>query len=447
MKTTDKQGRKGLRSVLLYTLLIAVVIGLNLASGLLPTRLANLDLSAQKLYSLSTETKEALQTLDELDKSITIYFVCTAGKEDHRTAVLLNRYAETAACIDVEKVDPAAHADLLLQYTGDRELADNSLIILCGERRQVISTEMYDADGIFALEDTLNDAIADVVREEEKIAYTLTGHGALALDDSTKAAMALDGFRCEDLDLRKAEAVPENASLVIINGIRADMTAKEASCLLQYLKQGGRLLLTVEYSTESMTNLNRVTTYFSAEPGPEQIRETDPARYAQDDPAYLLPNIQTEEKALTAGIHYILLPNTRPILVKEDAAVQFTSLLEASETAYTATAGTGPYTVAGAFEKGENGAAGKMLWVTSKAVADVDISAAIGGGNMTFFLNGVRWLGADEQTDFVHGKKVTAQRLTFSDGQKQLWQILLIFVIPSLVVIAGVFVCLKRKRQ
>lgn len=446
--------QNGLRVVIICALAVILAAGVNLLSGLLPTSVANIDLTAEKFFSVSDETREQMAAVNQ---PVTVYYVCEAGAEYHNTEVLLNLYADASSQITVEKIDPAFNPGFLIQYTGDNKLTNNSLIVVSGDRRQIINYSDYYTSGVFVLEDYLNSAVEYVTSDELKVVYTLTGHDEEKLHTSTIAYMGLDGFSCEELNLIDAGAVPADARAVIINGIRNDITAKEAELLIGYLKQGGNVLLVTDYTTSVLENLTEVTGYFGASTGAGLIMESDSARYTDENPAYIFPNIYTEEYVITKGINYMLLPNMKPIVVEEslDSSIEVTPLLGTSEssvaahnnifTGETVTA-EGPFTVAASFEKND-GEEGSMIWIASKYVSDVSVSEAVGGGNITFFLNSVCWLGEDEPVESIHGKKISTQYLVIPQNHLNIWMILIIGVIPAAVLLLGAFVCIRRKRR
>lgn len=445
----------GLRMVIICTLAVILAVGVNLFAGLIPTKIGNLDLSEQKIYSVAQETEDMLT---QLSTPVKIYYVCQPGNEYHNTEVMLNLYADASSNIAVERVDPAMSPDLLMQYTGETELTDNSLIVTAGDRTQVIGYSDYYTSGTFVLEDFLNSAIDYVTSEKLSKAYVLIGHDEEKIHSSTIAYMGLDGFDYAELNLVESKNIPEDASVVILNGIQEDITKEEADRLIAWLQEGGSFLLITDYTTASLENLQKVTSYFGASLGQGLIMESEPERYTDDNPAYMLPNIYSGSSTITKGINYMLLPNSMPILVDEEAEpdVKMTSLLESSENSYGVYTNIftgemiseqGPYTIAASFEKGELGCEGKMVWVTSKYVSDVTVSSAIGGGNITFFLNAVCWLGKDEPTASVHSKSLSSQQLIVGERDLRVSAVILMGVIPAMVLITGAAVLVWRKRR
>ena len=208
-----------------------------------------------------------------------------------------------------------------------------------------------------------------------------------------------------------------------------------------------------------MKNLDTVTQYFEATTGDGLIMESDSNRYMDENQAYVVPSLYTGSNMLADGVSYMMLPNLKPIVVDEDnldPSIKFTKVLEASEKAYavytnifTGKAETlpGPFTVGAIFEKGENGNEGRMVWVTSRYLGNVEVSEEVGGGNITFFLNSICYLGEDDPVASIHGKKISTQFLDLTDNQLKMWEIIIPGIVPAIALIIGVIVVIRRKRR
>ncbi len=442
----------GLRLVLISVLGFLIVIGANILMGNMPEAISNVDISASNVLTLTSAEKEDLSNVSQ---EITMYYICEDGDENSNTVAMLEMYSNACQYIQVVPVDPAYESDLVVSYVGEITVENNSIIVVSGERQQLINYSDYYSSSAFVLNDYLDSAISYVTSNEFLIAYGLTGHGEVELSSSTIAYMGLDGFTYEELNLVEAGSVPDDASLVIINGISSDITAAEAESLIEYLEAGGSLLLVTDYTTKTLSNLDDVTGYFGAHMGNGIIMESDSSRYTDDNPAYLFPTIYTDNAVITAGIDYVLMPNTKPITVDDEDDVVFTNLLETTENSYAVYTNiftgdmdyeVGPHTVAGSFEKAD-GDEGKMIWITSKYISDATVSEAVGGGNITFFLNSICWLGEDEPVASVHSKKVSSQYLTFNTNQLTIYSIIIIAIIPLIPLLIGIVVYIRRRRR
>ena len=75
------------------------------------------------------------------------------------------------------------------------------------------------------------------------------------------------------------------------------------------------------------------------------------------------------------------------------------------------------------------------------------MSEAVGGGNITFFLNSVCWLGEDEPVESVHAKKISTQYLDMPDSVRDVWSVILIGVVPLTALSLGAAVCIRRRKR
>ena len=448
--------QNGLRVVLICVLAVTLVVSINLFSGLLPTKIANIDVSTGHVFSISSETEASLK---EVTKPVELIYVCEEGEENQNSQIMLNLYADASENITATQIDPAYDPQTIMKYTGEAVLDNNSVIVTSGDKQQIVYYNDYYSGGSFVLEDYLNSAIKYVTSDELYVAYFTKGHDELELDASTISYLGLDGFDYKEIALMDEGSIPSDCKVLVINGLRNDLTAKEADIVISYLKNGGSLVMTADYTKSSLTNLEKVMEYFSTSFENGIIMESDSNRYANDNPAYVVPFLYTDNKILSDGVNYMLLPNLRPIKADEDSldpSVKFTKLLEASENSYSVYTNVftgkgetikGPFTVGALFEKGDNGSEGRMILVGSRFLASTGISEAAGGGNITFFLNSISYLGKNEPVASIHGKTISTQFLDLTTSQVKMWEIIIPGVVPALALIIGIIVVLRRKRR
>ena len=84
--------RGGSYALAITAVVLAIVIVVNVLVSILPTHLTKLDISASKLYSITSNTKAVVNNLTQ---DVTIYWVVQADQED---AVIENCWENTKAC-------------------------------------------------------------------------------------------------------------------------------------------------------------------------------------------------------------------------------------------------------------------------------------------------------------------------------------------------------------
>lgn len=111
--------RGGSYSLLLSAVVLAILIVVNLFASALPTALTKYDISASKLYSITSNTKVVVNALE---RDVTIYWVVQSGEEDQVIENLLGKYESQkeeislTVCLDNESYPQVSIA--LYRYDG-----------------------------------------------------------------------------------------------------------------------------------------------------------------------------------------------------------------------------------------------------------------------------------------------------------------------------------------
>ena len=128
--STRSRGKKTLRvggySVLACLMVLAICVAVNILADKLPTSVSSLDLSSNKVYSLSDESRDLVKGLDE---DVTIYWLVQNGKEDVPVKNILDRYESAGKHITVKRIDPDVYPNFAEQYSVSGTVYNNSLVI------------------------------------------------------------------------------------------------------------------------------------------------------------------------------------------------------------------------------------------------------------------------------------------------------------------------------
>lgn len=222
------------------------------------------DLTAQRRYSLSPETRSYIQNLE---RPVRIVVTFTANDENPTVAQayrdlsgLLREYTYASegnpkAPITVEYIDVYQQRREADQLGIDQP---NVVLLMCGEQRQrLLISDLYVAKNEheykeFRGEQAITAAILSVSNPNRKKIYFLTGHGELRPDDVSpeRGLSALSdelkqrNYDVEYLQLNTARKVPDDAALVVAASPGLPYDAFEQEQLREYLsKREGRLIL------------------------------------------------------------------------------------------------------------------------------------------------------------------------------------------------------------
>lgn len=463
--------RAGSYAAFASVLVIAIAVVANLLMNSLPATTTEIDMTSNGLYSLSDQTKRIVSSLD---RDVNLYLLATTGSEDDTITNLLDRYASLSSHIKVAYIDPAVEPTFLERYdlTASRLYANSVLVDCDGVYRLVgydeiyvtsygmdYTTYSYTTSTAFEGENALTNAIHYVSSDDLPKVYVLTGHGEAELSDSITGMMTQDNMTYESLSLLTLEAVPEDASVVLMNVPSSDLSEEEATMLLDYLSAGGNVvLLTGTMDAEAMPNLLSVTSAMGATVGEGVIIEGDRTMRMTRYPHYLLPDIAEHDvtTAIKESGYYILVPLAQPIVETGMDGVDVTVLLTTSSQSYSKLAGLnmtttekeegdteGPFNVGMIAEKD----GGKLFWVTSPYLLESSVDSAVSGGNSNLLLNVLNWMGGQEDAISIRAKSLDSETLTVPSSQSSLWSVLMIGVIPAAFVVLGVVVTIRRKRR
>lgn len=466
-----KRFRAGGYSVFATAMLIGIAVVANMVVGALPSSLTQLDLTDQSLYSLSEQTKRIVASLDE---DVSLYLLATTGSEDDTLTRLLDRYAGLSEHIHVSYVDPSEQPTFLDSYElNTPQLYANSVLVACGDRYRLVgydeiyltsySMDYYSYGYVtsteFDGENVLTNAIHYVSSDDLPKVYLLTGHGESEIREDLLRSMEQDNLETETLSLISAEEIPEDADAILINAPQSDLSAEEADMLVDYLDNGGCLLLVSDYIAEGeMENLLQVTEHMGLRAEPGLIVEGDKNMYVARYPYYLLPDYEAHEitSALSNGGYFVLIPLAQPLVETDDSAASVQFLLTTSDSAYTKAAGMdsettereegdaqGPFHVAATSELGE----GKLCWFSGSDFLMETFDMTVGGANGDLFLNAVNWMCGQEEPISIRAKSLDMNTLTVTSAQASLWSAIMIGLIPLGLIVAGVIVCIRRKRR
>ncbi len=466
--TSAKAFRLGGYSAVSIIIVVIIAVIINLALGELPSSLTKLDLSTDKLSTVSQQTKE---NVSALEKDVTVYWIVQEGSEDAYIEQLLDRYTDLSKHLKVEKRDPVVNPNFASQYTTE-QIYNNSLIVVSGEKSQYISYyEIYVTDYTnyyttgqtttqFYGESCVTAAVEYVTSEDLPTMYILDGHGSASMDATLLNLIGKQNIDTTGLNLLTEAEVPADCDLLAIYAPETDLSKPEADAIQAYLGKGGKLLLVTAHSQEAMPNLADVMAYYGVKQGEGVVFEADTASYYQY-PYLLLPQIN--DHTITAPIatgYYVLYPQAQAIEQVEGAAetVTVTPLLTSSDKAfvkldvsnmktYEKEEGDieGQYDLAVAIEDSATNA--QIVWFTGTQFTLSDYDEAVGGTNHDLFLNALSWMCKSESSITIHAKTISNEYLTMSASARAILTLVMIAILPLAFVVVGIYVAISRRKR
>ena len=380
----------------IFVVVLAFVILVNLVVQALPSKWTEFDISTSSLFTLSDTSKNLLH---ELNSDVTAYYLAESGQEDANITRLLDRYADESSHFGWQQRDPVLYPTFAQQYDG---AATGSVVLSCGDNYRVVGyNDMYQLD--------------------------------------------IENYYTSGSQQYTFEA--ENALKYILFDVDDTVT------------NGGKLLVVTDFTTDT-PRLDAILESCGMTRQAGLLIENDANHYPYGYPqTYLLPTVQSNE--ITAGVGsnmMVYTPIAQGIVKHEDGDYTFTSLLSTSSTAYSmegyATAETaqkadtdpeGSFDVALAAENTTTGT--RVVWINCPNFLQGTINQSVSGGNAQLLGSIVNWFDGEQTTAVISGKSLSAASLTVPNNMIIVLGLLFTIVLPIVCVVAGLVICVIRRRR
>ena len=203
-----------------------------------------IDLTEAKLFTLSPQTQQIIQKLEQPLK-VWVF----EGNPNPGDRQLLENYQRHSDNFEFEFVDPQVNLGLAERFNVQ---SVGEVYLEYGDKEQLVQTL---TQGERLSEVQLTNAIGKIGRDRTLAVYFLQGHGEPTLDASegglSQAVTALEaqGYQVNPLNLAQQTQVPEDAAAIIVAGPKRELFAGEVSALQEFLDAGGSLLLMIDPQT------------------------------------------------------------------------------------------------------------------------------------------------------------------------------------------------------
>ena len=453
----------------MIALAIAVVAAANLVIGEMPSSWTAIDLTSGKLYSLTDQTKEFVNNMQE---DVTIYVIVNEDNQDTTLGQTLQRYDDLSDHITVEYVDPTVNPRFHTQYT-DSTISINSLIVVSDKRNRVIDySDIYESSFDYSTytstttgydgEGQITSALDYVLSDDLPKVYLTEGHGEYSLSSSFTNALTKENVEYETINLMDYDTVPEDTACLIINGPQSDLSADDADKVTSYLESGGKVILITGYTGSEMPNRDALLEYMGMSIADGLVVEQDQNYYYRSS-YYLLPDVSAD--TYTSGIYgnyYIFAPYSQGILIADEEAegMTYTTFLSTSESAYSKVDITnmenfeksegdidGPFGVGVEAVKAlEEGEATMVVYSCDQLFTD-DANVMVSGANQMMFVNTVGGFVDHEVSVSIPVKSYQVSYLTVNQSDAVLIGLVTTIVLPVGCLAAGFVIWFRRRKR
>lgn len=478
----NKVFRKTSFTILLIAVVILAYLAINL--GIQAIDIADIDLTTEKFFSLSEESKNRLK---DVNQEIKIYMF--GYEEDSSVVDLVKQYSKYKDNIKYEIVSVTERPDLAGQYNITSSDEENKTVVFECEGRN-IKANSYDFftmdyttyEEIDLTEQKMTNSILGVTLENAPKIYFLTGHGEYEINNYfgiLTEALKSEVNEVETLDLLVKNEIPEDCETLIIASPETDFTDYETELIIKYINNGGNILWLSDYAnTGVLSNTKKILDLYGINASNNGIIvEQDASSMLMQTPDLILPTLNAEAEitsAFATSGKVLFIDSGKLDIVDEEKleelGVTVTELLTTSEKSFYRTdlsngseKPTGGEEVksyiVGALatktiekEEQENVTSQLVIYANNAFATDTPITISQQAANAIYFynnqdliLNSISYL--TERTDSITIRK-THSTVTYAPTETEdLVVKSIIFIFPLIIIIVGIVVWMQRKRR
>jgi ABC-type uncharacterized transport system involved in gliding motility auxiliary subunit len=440
------------------TYVLVVVAGVVVANVLADRYNKSYDATANKRYSLSEQTAKIVKGLPQ-DATITYFDRSTHFRE---AKDLLDEYQNLSTKVKVNYIDPDKDPQLA-RADGIREYG-TALVAVGDRKEQAKSMTEEGVTGAF---------IRDLKNTTRTICF-VTGSGEHEISDTDregfsrfKDALAADNYQTQSINLLEKAEVPSTCTALVVGGPTRDYLPPQVDAIKKYVEGGGRAFFMLSpplkvgrFAIAENDGLTSLLESWGVTPDQDLVLDLNPIGqiFGLGPEVALVSNYGTQPIVSEIKRTMTGFPLSRPIEIKNTDKTTVQKLFDSSSTSV-ATANLtsarvdvndpknkkGPLTLAaaGTYDTGKQSSQGRFVVVGSADWADNQYINF--NGNSDLAVNAVNWLSSDEDLISIRPKPPEDRRVTMTQHQFNAVLATSQFVLPLIVVVAGVGVWWKRR--
>jgi ABC-type uncharacterized transport system involved in gliding motility auxiliary subunit len=438
---------------------IIIVLAILVVANVLADRHnKSFDTTSNKRYSLSEQTAKIVKGLKQ---PATITYYDQSTKFD-QAKDQFEQYANLSPKVHVDYVDPDKKPELA-RAAGVKSYG--TTIVAIGDRKE--EAKSLTEEGITGA------FIRDLKTSVRTICF-VEGSGEHQIEDSErngysrfKDLLGQDDYQAKAINLLTKAEVPSECTVAVIAGPDADYQQPEVDAIKKYVEDGGRALIMLDpplkmgrLEIADNEALNKVLEGWGVTPEKNLILDLNPiGQIAGLGPQVALVTnydshaIVDDMKRRATGF-----PLSRSLETKNGDKTSVQKLFSSSESSLATSKLNSPaidpsdpknvkgpllIAAAGTYNTGKENSQGRFVVVGSSSWAANSFITF--NGNRDLALNAINWLASDEDLISIRPKEREDRRITLTQAQMRWLRITSQFLLPLLVVVAGVSVWWRRR--
>lgn len=465
----------GSNSVILIAAVVVIAILVNVLVGLADVKL---DLTSNKLFSLSDVTKSTLKDLKTDVRIIGLFDDGKIGSGDQYKQVtdILGLY-EKNSHIKVEYIDPDKNPGIIKQLddqdTMDLQKSDFIVMSTVNGKEKKKKLDYYDLfqtqvdqqsfqqylTGSNA-EQGFTGAIRYVTSEKTPVVYFLEGHGEIDVNSdltNIKQIIERNNYVVNGINLTTAGKLPEDAEILVVTSPKSDLSISERDTIAAFLKNGGKAVFLFDYlpSDPNLDNFNALLSTYNVAVDYDKVKENDSNRHLPDDQYTILLDVNSS--SIIPQASNVVLQNSRSVSILKNTKeyITTTSLMKTSGQAVGEAASSGrgdaiqgPLDVAVAVENKGNQNPSKVIVMGNASFISDSAErqyASYYQYGAVFFLMSLNWMFDAKDEVVAPTKSYDTQQINVSQLQSSMLGIFVILILPLIILGTGLFVFMRRR--
>lgn len=466
-------GKKNLfKTAIGAVVVIAIVVGANIGVKYLPSEYAQFDMTKDKWYSITEETKEVLDVLEE---DITIYVIGSEESIDDGVRLYLEAYKRYSDSIKVEYRPLDLYPTFAAEYTGSY-MDESGMIITKGDAYRVVPYgdcyvinygydaygQLYDYVSGIDIEGQVTSAIGSLISGETYTVYFLDGHNEVAISESLLSRFRKGGYSTGNLSLLKEKEVPSDAVALVINGPENDLSVAEVNAVKEYINRGGNVIMMASLDIMDTPNYDALFEEYGVNITEGSVLESDLYYVYDNIPFAILPD--NEYHDITASVYnakYTLMIQSRGLTVKDDVSgMEVYPLFTSQDSSYAKVLTTettlefeegndvGPFMLGACTELyTDNGELATVTMIGTPAFLYEDIDTIVANANTDVFFSAINYGSGVELTTTIPAKSIEPEYVMVNSGLKLLYTSLIVLLLPVCMVITGIVIVVLRRKK
>lgn len=487
----QKRFKYGTLATVITVIFIAVIVLVNIVASMLLERFPlKLDLTADKIFTLSDQSVDFLKTIDE-EIEVTVLSeeasLSTASTYAKQAVEIIQKYAAYSDKIKINFINPDKNPEIITKfndlYKGD--VSSQFVIITNGERiKTLTSSDLISQETNYTTdysstyttitstaEQSMTSALMYVVDKNPMKATILTTESLADITGLTDLLKA-NNYDVEEVDLLSG-TIDQESALVLLNSPTNDLTDNEIAKLDAYISNDGKLgknlVYLAAYGQKATPNLDAFLAEWGLEVGTGYVMDSNQSNMVVIQNGVYGVNTTISNKTYGAELQNpalsVVTVLSRPVNVlfeTADNGRKAESLLATADTAYIVPDDADENTTIDSLEKKSVDVMAVGTKTTYNNNVEVKSSVLVVGSglmvnsifttsanlnNGDYALSALNTMTGKSAGISIVAKNLTQATLSMTAAQTGIVRNIAIFVIPLIIIIAGIVVWVRRRNR